>query len=207
MDKLKAWCKKRMTKDNMIVIALLGVLLMVISLPVEKNDSQMTESGLTDSHDVTMSASDNFETLYSENGLEQRLEELLHCMDGVGEVKVMVVFSASQENVVEKDIPVTSSQTSENDASGGSRNIIQQDVRESTIYTTDSGGNQVPYVKQTLAASVEGVTVVAQGGGSAVIQKEITDVIEALFGIEPHKIKVAKMGSTAAEGGSRMKIE
>ena len=50
---------------------------------------------------------------------------------------------------------------------------------------------------------VEGVTVLAQGGGSAVVQKEITEVMEALFGIEPHKIKVAKMGSVSAQSTSR----
>mgnify|MGYP006875711212 CR=1 FL=1 len=37
------------------------------------------------------------------------------------------------------------------------------------------------------------VTVVAQGGGNAVVQKNITDVIQALFGVEAHKIKVVKM--------------
>ena len=38
-----------------------------------------------------------------------------------------------------------------------------------------------------------GITVVAQGGGNAVIQKNISDVLEALFHIEAHKIKVVKM--------------
>jgi stage III sporulation protein AG len=40
---------------------------------------------------------------------------------------------------------------------------------------------------------VEGVSVVAQGGGDSQIQKNITEVIQALFGIEAHKIKVVKM--------------
>ena len=45
-------------------------------------------------------------------------------------------------------------------------------------------------------AQVEGVTVLAQGGDSPVLKKNITEVIEALFDIEPHKIKVAKMADT-----------
>ena len=40
---------------------------------------------------------------------------------------------------------------------------------------------------------VEGVTVVAQGGGNAEVQKNISDVIQALFGVEAHKIIVVKM--------------
>ena len=65
--------------------------------------------------------------------------------------------------------------------------------QESTVYVTDSAGNNIPYVSKTMQPAVEGVTVVAQGGGDAVIQKNITEVIEALFDIEAHKIKVVKM--------------
>ena len=48
----------------------------------------------------------------------------------------------------------------------------------------------------SVQAKVEGVTVLAQGGDSPVLKKNITEVIEALFDIEPHKIKVAKMADT-----------
>lgn len=37
---------------------------------------------------------------------------------------------------------------------------------------------------------VEGVVVVAKNGGNAVIVKQITEVIQALFSIDAHKIKV-----------------
>ena len=48
-------------------------------------------------------------------------------------------------------------------------------------------------------AKVEGVTVLAQDGDSPVLKKNITEVIEALFDIEPHKIKVAKKGEQETE--------
>ena len=54
-------------------------------------------------------------------------------------------------------------------------------------------------MKKTLAACVEGVTVLAQGGDLPAVQKNITDVIEALFGIEAHKIKVAKLAVPSTE--------
>lgn len=193
-EKLRAWCKKKMTKDNMIVLALLGILIMVIALPVEKKERDVsTESGQSDIESAMMAADENVSGSSQEELLERRLEEFLSCMEGAGEVKVMITFASTQEQVVEKDIPSASSQTAENDAAGGSRSVSSQELDEGTVYTTDSLGNQIPYVKKTLAAKVEGVTVLAQGGGSAVVQKNITDVIEALFGIEAHKIKVAKM--------------
>ena len=203
MSKWKTWCKEKMTKENMIVLALLGILIMVIALPVKKEEKTVTKSVLTDNGSATIDSENIQEASGGEAEMEKRLEELLRCMDGVGEVKVMITFSSTQEQVVEKDLPVSSSQTSENDAAGGSRSIMQQDSGQETVYTTGQDGTKVPYVKKTLSASVEGVTVLAQGGGSAVIQKEITDVIEALFGIAPHKIKVAKMGTFSDENLSR----
>ena len=52
-----------------------------------------------------------------------------------------------------------------------------------------------PFVVQVQSPQVEGVLVVAQGAGSGVIDSEIIAAVEALFPIEPHKIKVMKMGS------------
>ena len=57
-------------------------------------------------------------------------------------------------------------------------------------------------MKKTLAAAGEGVTVLAQGGDSWTVQKNITDVIEALFGIEAHKIKVAKLVVPSGEAAA-----
>ena len=196
MDRLRNWCKKKMTRENMVVLALAGILLMVIALPVgnkEKEEKEDSKSVLLDTENGKMET-ERKEGETKEEELERKLEAFLHCMEGVGEVKVMITFSATEEQVVEKDIPSRSmSQTSENDSAGGSRSVVQEDREEDTVYVTDGAGRQTPYVKKTLAARVEGVTVLAQGGGSPVIQKNITDVMQALFGIEAHKIKVAKM--------------
>lgn len=196
MNRLYAWCKKKMTKENMIVLALSGVLLMVAALPADggKNKEASGETAV-----VSDGAGDAGQPQDAENadmGLEQRLEEFLSCMDGVGRVKVMITFSSSKEQIVEKDVPSGSiSRTSENDGAGGSRSAVTREEQESTVYVTGRDGTRSPYVSKTLSARVEGVTVLAEGGGSRVIQKNITDVIEALFGIEAHKIKVAKMAS------------
>ena len=70
--------------------------------------------------------------------------------------------------------------------------ISESSRQENTVYQTGRDGSKTPYVTHTLSAKVEGVTVLAQGGDSSILQKNITEVIEALFDIEPHKIKVAK---------------
>ena len=44
--------------------------------------------------------------------------------------------------------------------------------------------------------SVEGIAVVAQGGDNAVIVCNITEVVQALFDVDSHKIKVIKGNQT-----------
>ena len=194
-DRLASW-KKKLTKENMAILALLGILLMVIALPVKKTENAGDETGFSDTGSDTMKTSetekDDGDGSYTQE-VENRLEALLSSMDGVGEVKVMVTLSSSVEQVVEKDVPYSMDTTKETDSAGGSRDVVNSKQEETTVYVTDQAGNKTPYISKTLEPAIEGVTVVAQGGGNAVVQKNITDVIQALFGVEAHKIKVVKM--------------
>ena len=194
-DRMASW-KKKLTKENMAILALLGILLMVIALPVKKRENARDETGLSDTGSDTMKTSetekDDGDGSYTQE-VENRLEALLSSMDGVGEVKVMVTLSSSVEQVVEKDVPYSMDTTKETDSAGGSRDVVNSKQEETTVYVTDQAGNKTPYISKTLEPAIEGVTVVAQGGGNAVVQKNITDVIQALFGVEAHKIKVVKM--------------
>lgn len=194
-DRLASW-KKKLTKENMAILVLLGILLMVIALPVKKTENARDETGLSDTGSDTMKTSETEKNdgdgSYTQE-VENRLEALLSSMDGVGEVKVMVTLSSSMEQVVEKDVPYSMDTTKETDSAGGSRDVVNSKQEETTVYVTDQAGNKTPYISKTLEPAIEGVTVVAQGGGNAVVQKNITDVIQALFGVEAHKIKVVKM--------------
>ena len=105
----------------------------------------------------------------------------------------MVTLRSFGQQVVEKDIPQETERTEETDSAGGTRQTKSERKEESTVYVTDADGSRTPYVTETIQPRVEGVTVVARGGGDARIQKNITEVIEALFDIEAHKIKVVKM--------------
>ena len=39
---------------------------------------------------------------------------------------------------------------------------------------------------------MEGVVVIAPGGDNAVVVKNITEAVQALFGIDTHKIRIVK---------------
>ncbi len=189
----KAFWKKRLTKENMAVMALLGLLLMVIALPVKKEKQTDTQRMSSDAGEAAEPQRQETQEEEYARQLEERLEELLSAMEGVGKVKVMVTLRSSREQVVEKDVPSSMDTMKESDSAGGSRETASSQQQESTVYTTTPAGERQPYVVMTLEPAVEGVTVVAQGGGEGIVQKNITEVIQALFDIEAHKIRVVKM--------------
>lgn len=125
--------------------------------------------------------------------LERELEELLTCMEGAGRVRVMITLRSTSESIIEKDRPANRSAITENDGQGGSRSTNDMDSEETTVFVKDSEGRELPYVRKTLSPVVEGVAVLAEGGDAEEVRKNISETIQALFGIDVNKIKIAKM--------------
>lgn len=183
-------------KNNLIVLVLMGVLLMVVTLPVngkndvkkdtdallrENNDSYLIESKETRADTQTYAAE-----------MERKLAQVLQTMEGAGKVQVFITLASSEERIIEKDMPVNRSNTVENDGEGGSRTVSNVDAGENTVYTTE-GNVTTPYVVKTVTPKVEGVLVLAQGAGNGAVSKNIADAVQVLFGIEAHQVKVIKM--------------
>lgn len=191
---------KMLKKDQLLIVLLSGVLLLVIAFPtgnkeksnsIESEEQMMISEGSSTASPNSTSEEIAPENTYTEE-MEKKLSQILSAMDQVGKVKVVITLKASGEKVVEKDNPVTRSNTEEQDSEGGTRSVNNVDSKETTIYETDSG-KSTPYVVKTTSPQVEGVLVVCEGAGVGNVSKNITDAIEVLFGIEPHKIKVVKM--------------
>ena len=105
----------------------------------------------------------------------------------------MITLQSTSEDIVEKDRPAVRSNMTENDAAGGSRNTNDMNSEESTVFMTDGNGRQIPYVRKTIQPVVGGVAVLAEGGGREAVRQNISEAIQALFGIDANKIKIAKM--------------
>ena len=57
----------------------------------------------------------------------------------------------------------------------------------------EEDGKKVPYVIKEVEPVVEGVVVVAQGGGNDIIKNQIVEAVSVLFHISSYKVKVLKM--------------
>lgn len=80
------------------------------------------------------------------------------------------------------------SQTEEQDSAGGTRTVSSSNTGYQTVYQDGSQGT--PFVAKTITPKVEGVLVVAEGAGKGNMTSEITQIAQALFGVEAHKVKV-----------------
>jgi stage III sporulation protein AG len=186
------------SKESALIIVLAGILCLVIVWPVSEKSSGTNTLSTSGSGEV--SASESGSTLSSEDALnlyvenqEQRLKNILEQIDGVGKIQVMIRAKASKEYVVEKDLTTSTSTVSETDAQGGARQSNDTSKSESSLYTKDAGGNDIPWVIKEIEPEIEGVVVAAEGGGNETIVSEITQAVQVLFDIPVHKIKVVKM--------------
>ena len=199
---------KKLRKDQLLIIILAGILFCVIAIPAgnEKSPRSAIQYGLSDSGNAIVSERDNSEIKEAEGDnpgvgyntsygayWEDKLENSLSALDGAGKVKVLITLKESEERILAKDTPLVSSSTVEKDAQGGARTVLEDRQEESTIYTVNASGREVPYVSKIIQPVVEGVVVLAQGGEDAEVRRNIIETIQVLFGIDANKIRVVKM--------------
>lgn len=196
-------------RDNLLILVLLGVLLFIVALPVKKEDPAAKDTGMeiTEQYNAGILTSSGQQNVAQQETvdvgtwavtadsteeyaayLEGKLKKMLESVRGVGEVEVMITLESSEERIVEKDMTAERSQTEEQDSAGGTRTVSSSNTGYQTVYQEGSQGS--PFVVKTITPKVEGVLVVAEGAGKGNMTGEITQVVQALFGVEAHKVKV-----------------
>ena len=194
-EKWKDWIsglragEKLPKKNQLVLILLAGVLLIVIVFPVpdpsESTDRQ--SEGIQET--MTAGSRDNGDY---EQYLEEKTARVLEDVEGVGKVTVMITLKSDGQKIIEKDQSSSSQTTEEEDSSGGTRSVEDQSSDKTSIYEQTADGSSTPYVSKELAPEVEGVVVIAEGGDNAVVAQNITEAVQALFGVEAQKIKIMK---------------
>ena len=164
---------KKMDRTKWLILGLGGILLLVIALPVDDRSSEKVNQALEKALDSADTQEDPAGAY--EKQITKELEKTLSQMEGAGEVHVMITFQDGGESDITK--------------TQNAGDSIQ--YQESAIY--QESDTKQPYVSQQKLPSIEGVLVVAQGGGDSSVKQELRDAVMALFPIEAHKIKIVKM--------------
>ncbi len=114
------------------------------------------------------------------DNLNKELENILSQVEGAGEVRVLINYKQSGEKILAYDM-----ESNTNDRDGEKENNSKSEV----VYD----GNKMPVVIKEYMPKVEGVIIVAQGGSSENVKKQLIAGTVALLGIDEHKIEVLKM--------------
>lgn len=181
-------------KDQLLIFLLFGVLLVVIAVPAEPGKKKKGETETVQAEgDILYGTGEVFSEDFYERRQEERLKEALQKVEGVGRAEVMITLRSSAEKVVEKDAPSRSQRVEEEDSQGGSRTTQENEREETTVYEESEDGKRTPYVIREMEPTVEGVIVIAEGGGNPMVKQNILEAVQALFPVEAHKIKIMKM--------------
>ena len=178
-------------KNKWLVMLAVGLIFLILAFPFgseKKEDLEESSDSVSLQREETETADD---AVSYERFLEQRLEDILSHVDGVGQVEVMIVLKSSEEKVWRVDRDTSYSITQETDQNGGSRRVESQAVTENTILSGQTGKEE-PLLTKEMKPEISGVIISAEGGKSPQVQAEISAAVEALFDVPSHKIKVLK---------------
>lgn len=175
------------------LIVLAGVVLILCSLPLGQSASGKKESDTGAGEKTESDTAEIGAALSYRDSLEKEVEELLGHVEGVGQVKVMIHISRTAEKVLKEDSSIDTEETEETDSQGGSRSVTARSEDKTVIYTVDGNGHEVPCVVLEKMPVIDGIAVVAKGGGDAFVKSEVTALLEALFHLEANQISVSQM--------------
>ena len=181
-NKWKEWLQnfrsgeKLPKKNHLLILFLVGMLLFVAVFPFPTSDQTGTDTA--ESTSTTAAGESGTAVGEYEAYLEEKTAEILRQVDGVGEVTVMITLKSGGQKIIEKDQSASSQTTEEEDSAGGTRTVEESTSDKTSIYEQDSDGSSTPYVSKELSPEIEGVVVIADGGGNAVVAQNITEAVQ-----------------------------
>ena len=181
--------------ENLVFFVIILIVTIVIINAIWNGKSQVTKQenntnskqlATTVKNDITQS------TTQTTDDLEEKLENILSNIQGVGEVKVCINYSESSEVVAMYNETSKVSNTEESDTSGGTRKIQETDSQKEIAYQEDDG-EKTPITQKIVQPKIEGAIITAKGANNADTKANIIQAVEAITGLATHKIQVFEM--------------
>ena len=184
--------------ENLVFLVIILIITVVIINYVWSGEKSSNKK-VTNSAGKQLATTNNNQTLVSSQNsntesisLEEKLEDILSKIEGVGSVKVFINYSESSETVAMYNENSKTSTTEETDKSGGTRKVEQTDSQKEVIYQ-EQNGTKTPIVQKTVEPKIEGAIITAKGAGDINVKTNIIQAVEAATGLATHKIQVFTM--------------
>lgn len=190
-EKIKNMFQGKRKIENLVVLLILSIIIVIAINYIWSDDKK---SNNEKNEEIPRNEVIQVSSNTSESGLEEKLERILSRISGVGEVKVLITYYESSTLIPVYDENKKTSNTTENDDSGGTRTIEETDNQKQVIYKENTDGSKEPVTQSVIKPKIEGAIVVAKGADNATVKAKIIQAIEAATGIATHKIQVFEMG-------------
>lgn len=179
---------KKKQIENIVVFIIILIVTVLIINSMWSGEKEKKDDDTVDTSKVLAQTS----TSSSQEDLEERLEDILSTINGVGKVKALIKYSESSTVVAMYNETVSESTTKENDANGGSKDVKETENKKEIVYTDEDGTNK-PITEKVVMPVIEGAIITAQGAGNANVKASIVSAVEAVTGLAVHKIQVFEM--------------
>lgn len=124
--------------------------------------------------------------------LEDRLQEVLHHVDGVGKVKVMVTLQNGYGYEYAKTEKVNHD-AMEDIKAADSKKVQEKKVVEESFIIIEGANGKEPLVTKELEPQIKGVVVVCEGGDQPAIVGKVVETLKVALNISSTQITVSKL--------------
>lgn len=185
---------KKKIENLVFFVVILIITIVIINIIWNGKKTTTKQENNSSSKQLAIQTDENVNSsnTITDNKLEEKLEQILSKIQGVGEVKVCLNYSESSEVIAMYNENSKVSSTEENDTSGGTRKIQETDSQKEIIYQEENG-EKVPITQKIIQPKIEGAIITAKGANNATTKTNIIQAVEAATGLATHKIQVFEM--------------
>lgn len=183
---------KKKIENLVFFVIILIITIVIINVIWNGNKSTTKQESNTASKKLATTEQDKDESVSTTENLEEKLENILSKIQGVGNVEVCINYSESSEVVAMYNENSKVSNTEETDTSGGIRKIQETDSQKDIIYKEENG-EKTPITQKVVQPKIEGAIITAKGANDMTTKANIIQAVEAATGLATHKIQVFEM--------------
>ena len=148
-----------------LLVVLVGIILMLLPVSSQTKETEENKSQIPqESFDLA--------------AMEQRMEEVLGKIDGVGKLRLMLTLQSGTRLTLAEDTQRDQART-----------------QRETVTLNRGSGNQEIVITNRFYPVYQGAVVVCQGADSSAVRLAITETVQALTGLPSDRIRVAKWTS------------
>ena len=170
---------KKKALEYAIIVAAVGAILIVLSSFFDSpNNSNNTSSQATQKNALTTQM----------DGINEDLQNILSCIRGAGNVKVMISYDSTVEQVLAKETTQSMSQQTQGDVQN-----TQKQYQDRIVMKDSTDGSGPAVIKEVMPRPL-GVLVVASGADNPSVKESIIAGVKAVTGLAEYKIQVITAG-------------